>query len=142
MGHSAGGQLALWAARTSEGVQGVVALAPVADMASGYALGLGGGAVGAVLGGGPDDVPDRYAAVDPAANVPTGVPCVVVHGRLDDNVPFRLGADFVRMSAAAGDTATLIDLAAIEHFGVIDPLSPAWGPVLAGLASVCNSGRG
>ncbi len=103
---------------------------------------LGGGAVGAVLGGSPSEVPDRYAAVDPAANLPIGVPSVIVHGRLDRVVPFELGHDFVDASAAAGDATTLVDLADVEHFGLIDPLSPAWHPVLAGLASVCDARRG
>jgi acetyl esterase/lipase len=142
IGHSAGGQLALWAARLGADIGGVVALAPVADLARAHALGLGGGAVEAVLGGGPADVPDRYAQVDPAANLPVGVPIVIVHGRLDQQVPFELGRDFARASAAAGDMTNLVDLPDIEHFGLIDPLSPAWHPVLAGLASVCNTRRG
>ncbi len=142
MGHSAGGQLVLWAGRTVVCVTGIVALAPVADLARGYALGLGGGAVAAALGGGPDDVPERYAALDPAANLPIGVPTVVVHGRLDEAVPFAIGADWVTASRAAGDATELIDLAEIEHFGVIDPLSPAWPDVMRGLASLHGAGRG
>src|SRR5439155_426604 len=64
-GHSAGGQLALWyAGRAPERVRAVLALAPVADLTVGYRLGLGDGAVGALLGGSPEQVPDRYAATD------------------------------------------------------------------------------
>ena len=142
IGHSAGGQLALWAARRVTGIHGVVALAPVADMARAYALGLGDGAVGQLLRGGPDEVADRYAAVDPTTNLPVGVPTVVVHGRRDLQVPFEIGRDFVAASVAAGDQTTLVDLADIEHYGLIDPLSSAWPAVLAGLASVCAVGRG
>ena len=142
MGHSAGGQLALWAGRHVTGVLGVVALAPVADLARAYAMGLGGGAVAQLLGGGPDVVADRYAAVDPVANLPIEVPVVVVHGRRDQDVPVEIGRDFVAASVAAGDPTELIELADIDHYGVIDPLSPAWPAVLRGLASVCGVGRG
>jgi acetyl esterase/lipase len=142
MGHSAGGQLVLWAGRLGAGIRGIVALAPVADMARAYAMSLGDGAVGLVLGGGPDDVPDRYAAVDPAANLPLGVPTVVVHGLADLQVPYEIGRDWAASSAAAGDRTALLGLAGIEHFGLIDPLSSAWATVTSGLASVCDAGRG
>ena len=152
MGHSAGGQLALWAARNAERgsgsepgaprIRGVVALAPVADMARGYALGLDDGAVTRVLGGSPEEVPDRYASVDPAANLPVGVPVAVVHGHADQQVPYAIGHDFAVASKAAGDSTSLFDLPDIEHFGIIDPHSSAWPTVVQGLASVCNTGRG
>ncbi len=68
-GHSAGGHLALWAAAglAREGVPpaGVVALAPVADLDQAYRLDLDGGAVAALLGGGPETYPARYAAGRP-----------------------------------------------------------------------------
>jgi acetyl esterase/lipase len=142
MGHSAGGQLALCAARRVAGLTGVVALAPVADLARAYALGLGDGAVGELLGGGPLDVPDRYAMADPSANLPLGLPAVVVHGRLDAEVPFEISQDWVAAARAAGDDAELFGLVDIEHFGVIDPLSSAWPTVLRGLASVSGGARG
>src|SRR5262245_41245932 len=91
-GHSAGGQLALWAARElaecpSARVMfhtaGVVALAPVADLRSAYTLDLDKGAVNALLGGSPDDVPDRYDQTDPLVRVPAAGRVVVVHGLRD-----------------------------------------------------------
>jgi acetyl esterase/lipase len=142
MGHSAGGQLALWAARGGAAVVGVVALAPVADMARGFAMKLGDGAVGKVLGGSPAEVPERYAAVDPAANLPLRIPTAVVHGHDDQQVPYAIGRDWAAESVAAGDPTQLWDLPGIEHFGVIDPLSSAWTAVTSGLASVCAVGRG
>src|SRR5262245_15689672 len=64
-GHSAGGHLALWAAAglANEGapIAGVVALAPVADLREAYRLDLDRGAVTALLEGGPDEFPERYA---------------------------------------------------------------------------------
>jgi acetyl esterase/lipase len=142
MGHSAGGQLALWVAGRVSGLSGVVALAPVADLGRAYELGLGDGAVAALLGGGPLDVPDRYAMADPIANLPVEVPVTVVHGRLDKQVPVEISRDWVAAAQAAGDDAELFELADIEHFGVIDPLSSAWPTVLRGLASVTGRARG
>jgi acetyl esterase/lipase len=142
IGHSAGGMLALWVGRRIPGIRAIVALAPVADMRRGFVLGLGDGAVAAVLGGSPDEVPDRYAAVDPAMNLPIGAPTVVVHGHLDKQVPYPVGRDWALASAVAGDPTVLIDLADIEHYAIIDPLSSAWSSVLVGLATVCNVGRG
>lgn len=134
-GHSAGGQLALWAAGRVPCL-GVLALAPVADLTRGHELGLGGGAVALLLGGGPADVPDRYAAVDPLGLVPPPVPVVVVHGDVDDRVPIELGRDYVAAALRAGASARLVELPGVEHFGLIDPLSPAWPAVLAALADL------
>jgi acetyl esterase/lipase len=128
-GHSAGGHLAVWAAVQTR--YAVVALAPVADLAEAYRRGLGDGAVGALLGGGPDAVPDRYAAADPVALVPIGGRITVVHGERDAQVPVDLSRRFVEAARAAGDDVTPVLLPEIDHFQVIDPLSPAWPDVRA-----------
>ena len=138
-GHSAGGQLALWyAARAPGRVRAVLALAPVADLALAYRLGLGDGAVGALLGGGPDEVPDRYAAADPARHGPLPVPAVLVHGTEDDRVPVTVSRSY---AAVAGPAVRLVELPGIEHFGLIDPLSPAWAEVLRALDGTGVDGR-
>ena len=130
-GHSAGGQLALWyAGRAPERVRAVLALAPVADLTAGYRLGLGDGAVGALLGGSPEEVPDRYAATDPARQVPLPVPAVLVHGTEDDRVPVTVSRGY---AAVAGPAVRLVELPGVEHFGLIDPLSSAWPEVLRAL---------
>ena len=70
--------------RTPPPVPGVVALAPVADLRRAYDLDLDGGAVAALLGGGPDEVPDRYAGADPMARLPIGgTGSTLVHGDRD-----------------------------------------------------------
>jgi acetyl esterase/lipase len=132
-GHSAGGHLAIWAAAEARGQQsyGVVALAPVADLREAYRRGLGDGAAAALLGGGPDEVADRYAAADPVALVPIGCPITVVHGERDVQVPLDLSRRFADAAAAAGGEVTLVQLPGIDHFQVIDPLSPAWSKVRA-----------
>ena len=66
-GHSAGGQLALWlAAQRVIDLRGVVPLAAVSDLRRAWALQLDGGVVRELLGGTPDQIPQRYAAASPA----------------------------------------------------------------------------
>jgi acetyl esterase/lipase len=135
-GHSAGGHLAIWAASqaapaTAQATYEVVALAPVADLREAYRRGLGDGAVAALLGGGPDEVPDRYDAADPAALVPIGGRITVVHGERDAQVPVDLSRRFIEVAEAAGDDVRPMLLPGIDHFQVIDPLSPAWSGVRA-----------
>jgi acetyl esterase/lipase len=138
VGHSAGGQLALWLAardRLPSGapgsvprvrVRGAVALAGVADLALGHAQALGGGACAAFLGGGPEDVPDRYAAASPAALLPLHVPVGLVHGGVDDVVPPEQSRAYAAAARAAGDDVELVELAGAGHFDVVDPRHEAW----------------
>lgn len=133
MGHSAGGQLALWLANEPHAVDRVVGLAPVGDLRAGAQAHLGGDAVQAFLGGTPQDRPERYDAADPATRLATRPDCdvIVIHGVLDPVVPIEnsLGLEqkhpFVVMCA----------LDDVEHFGVIDPTSSAWPVVLAAAAA-------
>lgn len=151
-GHSAGGHLALWSAgrpllapgnpwRAEAGrVAGVVALAPVSDLAACSRQGLGDHAADHLLGGGPEQQPERYAAADPARMIPLGVRLRVVHGSDDDRVPCAMSRRFTGQARAAGDDAALTELPGTGHFEVIDPLSPAWPAVLDAFRSVAMPG--
>jgi pimeloyl-ACP methyl ester carboxylesterase len=87
---------------------------------------LGGGAVEGLLG--PPDAA-RDAAVSPAALGPLGVPQLLVHGDADDIVPLSQSRDY----ASRDPDAELVELAGVDHFGVIEPASPAWAAVLGRL---------
>ncbi len=132
VGHSAGGHLALWLAargRLPAGAPGAaprvptpalaVGQAPVADLREAARLGLGAGAVTALLGGAPDDVPERLAAADPLGLLPTGVPTVLVHGEADEPVPIAMSEAYV---ARAGAAARLVRLPG-GHMEHVDPAS-------------------
>jgi pimeloyl-ACP methyl ester carboxylesterase len=69
-------------------------------------------------------------AGSPLAQLPLGVPQVLVHGTLDDVVPFEQSARYAE--AAAGE-AELIPLEGAGHFEPIDPLSPQWPVVTAAI---------
>jgi acetyl esterase/lipase len=138
VGHSAGGHLALWVARRlgPSGTRGVVALAPVANLATAYELGLGDQAAAKLLGGGPVEVPELYAAADPSANLPLTVRAVIVHGDLDPVVPVEIGVDFAVASQSAGDDTRMLRLSDVEHYGLIDPQSSGWPQVIGAIDSL------
>jgi acetyl esterase/lipase len=132
IGHSAGGTLALWAARRDRAPRGRVApavavsLAGVCDLALAARLRLSGDAVPTLLGGGPADRPEAYRQADPAACAPLGVPQLVVHGTADTHVPHELSR---RYAGVAGAEATLLSLPGVDHFAVIDPATEAWARI-------------
>jgi acetyl esterase/lipase len=155
IGHSAGGHLALWlAARPRiarrgplasaslagqhEGAAGVrlagaISLAGVADLQLGWQLRLSRNAVAELLGGGPDEVPERYAVASPAALLPLGVPQILVHGTKDESVPVAISRAYAQAALAAGDPVTLIELPDVDHFALIDRHAAAWATTVAAL---------
>jgi dipeptidyl aminopeptidase/acylaminoacyl peptidase len=133
VGHSAGGHLALWLASRLDArvrLRGVVALAGVCDLAAAARDGLGDGAARDFVGGGPDELPDRYAAASPAELAPLGLPQLLVHGARDAIVPPAQSCDYAHV---AGREAELHVLPEADHFDVIDPAHAAWATVVAWL---------
>ncbi len=126
VGHSAGGQLALWASRRAllpAGAVGaapqvsgsaVVALAPVTN------LGRARDHADDLLGGGPDQVPDRWAQADPLRAGAPAVPALVVHSVDDETVPVKRSREY-----AAATGVRLVETAG-RHRDPVDPTSEAW----------------
>jgi acetyl esterase/lipase len=131
VGHSAGGQLALWAAKRAQ--VPVVALAAVSDLRESAERVGPEGAVAAFLGGMPDDVPDRYSAASPREHLPLGVRQILIHGDEDPDVPY---AQSVAYAEAAGDEAELITLEGAGHFEPIDPAGSDWPRVVAAVRAL------
>ncbi len=139
LGHSAGGHLALWAAsaRRTTGasppprpvrVCAAVSLAGVVDLVAAERQMVGGTSVRALMGGDPDDVPERYALGSPAALLPLGVPQFLIHGEADRSVPASLSADYVERARAMGDReARYLPLSGTGHMELIDPNKQAFG---------------
>ena len=94
---------------------------------------LGGGAAADLLGGGPEQHPQRYAVADPARLIPLGVSVRIVHGITDDRVPCEMSRSYAARAHSAGDDAFLEELPGCGHFEVIDPRSAAWPTVLAAI---------
>lgn len=144
IGHSAGGQLAAWAAGrcglppSAPGatprvpVSQVIAQAGVLDLTAGAARHVGNGAIGDLLGGLPGEHPERYAVADPMGAAPLAVPVVCLHSRRDDNVPFWQSETYVAAARAAGGDARLVETGG-DHFTLIDPTHPDWQLAVAAL---------
>ena len=134
VGHSAGGHLALWAASRpglEPGDPGsdpavvphtVVAQAAVVDLYTAADTNLGGGAVQGFLGGGPDEVPDRYRVASPS---PSNARVIAVHGRYVLVVPIGQSNRLVGAEGIFDDTGT--------HFDVLDPTHGLWRRTLEAL---------
>jgi len=133
IGHSAGGQLALWAASRPSLPTGAVGafprvaatrvagLAPVTDL-------VRAGANAVRLVGGPvEEVTDRWAQADPMTAGSPGIPVLVVHPTGDQTVPVARSREY-----AAATGAELVETAGV-HRDPIDPTSPAWAAAVSWL---------
>lgn len=125
IGHSAGGQLALWAAARGL-VTHAVAQAGVSDLAEAARLGLSGGVALELVGG----REELFADVSPIELLPLGVPHLLVHGEDDEIVPVEMSRSYHRAAVSAGDDVALVTLPGVGHFEHLDPTSSAWGAVL------------
>jgi acetyl esterase/lipase len=142
LGHSAGGQLALWAAsrrHLPEGAPGAnpriepvaaVSAAGVNDLAQTY-RDAPRGAVAALMGGGPDELPERYAIADPMALLPLAIPVLLVHGTDDATVSVRRSRNYAREARALGAPVELIEIPgeAGGHRSHVFPDSESWAAV-------------
>ena len=124
MGHSAGGHLVLWAAATLAlpALQGVVALAPAANLRLAHGLGLGDGAVQRFLGADPQERPDA----DPMQLPAPAVAVTIVQGDDDQVVPPVVPQSY----RDAFPQTRLVGLPGAGHFALIDPAQPAWRVVV------------
>ncbi|CAL9492497.1 alpha/beta fold hydrolase [Streptomyces sp. Tu 3180] len=147
-GHSAGGHLALWAAarhllpadapwRTDRPapLRGVVALAPIADLAVADKLDVCGGAARQLLGG-DDGFAERRPYADPALLLPTGIATTLVQGRTDVDVPLPVAEAYADAAAKAGEVVGLTLLEDVGHFPLIDPAADACAVVAEEIAQL------
>lgn len=150
MGHSAGGQLALWlAARprldpTSRVysanplmVKGVVCLAGIIDLVSAVAQGLCGESLPQVMGGLPGDVPDHYRDASPMALLPLGVRQIHVVGDVDTGILANV-QPYVEAAEAAGDDVRLTIVPDAGHFELVVAETAAWKTVSAAVAELIS----
>ena len=132
LGHSAGGQLAVWAAgrpkldevrwaQARVPVTAAVSQAGVLDLRTAVDDWLGGGAVEGFLG----TDPAALDVADPLARVPLDVPVWCIHGRDDLQVPIEQSQTYVKAARAAGARAALATVEG-DHFVLIDTTTSAW----------------
>lgn len=140
IGHSAGAHAALWlAARhrlpSSSGIRGesplpltaAVAIDGPGDLASFSKIDAdicGKPVVAPLMGGSPDEVPERYAQGSPFELLPLGVPQYLVA------VGVLTPGDAAKYAEAAGhDAVQVLTVEDSSHFDVIAPGHKAWEPV-------------
>jgi dipeptidyl aminopeptidase/acylaminoacyl peptidase len=136
IGHSAGGQLAVWAAAREDArvpLTGAVSQSGALDLYELARLGTSDHVVPKFLGGTPDEVPHRYEQASPARRLPIGVPLLVVHGARDDDVPVHVSREFASAAVAAGDDCELVVIDDESHYEHLEPGSKCWEAVTAWL---------
>jgi dipeptidyl aminopeptidase/acylaminoacyl peptidase len=137
VGHSAGGQLAFWAAARPSlppdapgsaprvHVQAAVSQAGVLDLRLAARLRPSDEPTRALLGE-PEAHVERYELASPRERVPLGIPQLLLHGDLDDVVSMRIAESYVEAAAQAGDPCELLVLPKTGHREHIDAGSDAW----------------
>jgi acetyl esterase/lipase len=152
VGHSAGGQLGVWAAaraglpdgmpgtRPRVAVTGVVSQGGVLALADCARDRLGADAALDFMGGGPDELPAAYRLADPMTRLVMPATVVCLHSRRDQRVPYSYSERYVAASAAAGGHASLVETVG-DHFTLIDPATPDWAAVLDALPGLLSVTR-
>lgn len=146
IGHSAGGQLAVWLAAADRvppasevarpeplRLRGAVALAGVMDLIDfrSFSRNSCGDVIDPLMGGPPERFPERYAAVSPAALLPLRVPHVQIVGSADRVVPPAARATHDSAAKASGSAFELIVLEGTGHHEPLSPRTAAWPVVLS-----------
>jgi acetyl esterase/lipase len=143
-GHSAGGQLAFWAAarpklapqsalytkdplrlRAVVNLDGPIDLkagAPFAEQFCGFP------AIREFMGGSPDEYPERYSVGSANTYLPLGVNQLVVIGSLLAAIRDQVSS-YTKAAESKGDHVTVLDLQKTGHFGFLFPDSDSWKSV-------------
>ena len=143
-GHSAGGQLAFWAAARAkltesnplykklplpltavlnlDGPIDMKAAAPFAEQFCGFQ------AIHDFLGGSADQLPDRYAAGSASSFLPLGIRQEIVVGKLLAGIREQI-SNYEKDAKSHGDHISVLDLEQAGHFGFLFPRSEHWSAV-------------
>jgi acetyl esterase/lipase len=152
LGHSAGGQLALWVASRHMipadnplyvdnplNVRGVLALGAATDLRklepTTEAV-CGDDVIVKLIGGLPDEVPERYHYSSPIEFLPIGVPQAVIIGTHDFPVLIEHSEVYVANAKSKGDEAQLLTVEHASHHEVVAPGSSAWLTVRSAVLSM------
>ncbi len=149
MGHSAGGHLAFWIAGrpriptdseifrplnvsllAAVALAGAVDLRLTIELAQGSTFAHDREEVYRLLGGNPQEVPERYRAANPGDLLPFQVPQMLLQGSEDDQIPPELPVRWAAMAKLSGCQACCTIIPGANHFDVVDPESGAWTTAL------------
>ncbi len=136
VGHSAGGQLAVWASQHQRRPpQAVISIAGPLDMT--YAALHGDRFVRQFLGGLPAAVPARYALADPSVNPHLSSPVIVLAGTKDRVVPISVARHYVEDIAGPGQP-TMIEVPGATHTSLITPGEIGFAEVVGTIERVAH----
>ncbi|MEO8964404.1 MAG: alpha/beta hydrolase [Gammaproteobacteria bacterium] len=148
IGHSAGGQLALWLAARHRlptsgplysakplAVRGVVTLGGVTDMKAfreynnSRRICDSSDVIGNLLGQTEEKITERYRSVSPIELLPFNVPQILIYGKDDKIVPATFGKTYQQVAQSKGDKVKIVEVPYAAHHELIVPNSVSW-PVL------------
>ena len=152
VGHSAGGQLAVWAAarlKLPPAVPGsqprvrigaVVSQAGILDLRLAAALNPSAEPTRAFLGS-PSENADAYDVASPAEHLPLRIPQLVLHGDLDETVSMRIAESYAARARDMGEACQFVVLPGTGHFEHIDDGSDAWRMAREWLVDYASAAR-
>lgn len=153
VGHSAGGHLALWLGARAVlaaddplrgadplALDGVISLAGIPDLAAYNAPEGCGSAVPGLLGGQPDEVPDRLRRTSPIDLLPLDLPRILISGGRDTIVPPVHARDYAAASGSGAVRTVLVGSAG--HFELVVPEGRAWRELRRALGELAAPPRG
>ena len=154
VGHSAGGHLALWLAGRHKlepeselymeealELRGVVSLAGILDLTKALKQNICPDAPDRLMGGSPQEVPERYAQGSPAELLPLGVRRILIQGEQDDTVPLSYVKLYEVATKKKGEEVRLISLADTGHFEIVVATTKQWQRVRAAVLELLEKGH-
>lgn len=134
-GHSSGAHLAIWLSNRPNRwpsvlkPMAVLALEPVADLEHLYHEGVCGDVVDELMGGSPEQYPQRYQLASGTARLPLSIPQYIVIGEQDEDW-MPAGLRYIEKAKGKGNSPIVIHAPESGHFEMIDPHSTTWPLVL------------
>lgn len=141
VGHSAGAQLAMFAATSTRQSAAlpdpagqfrpgtVISLAGPLDMSE--TVRRGNPRARKAMGGSPQAVSEHYTAVDPIQNVNPAINVVLVHGDADEVVPVGLSLRYADAVQRAGGTVSTTIIPGADHLSIVRPGDTGFREVVA-----------
>lgn len=140
VGHSVGGQFALWAASRAKQpsntfgilkpkIAGVVSLAGVSDLLlldQGHRSAHRDTPITQFIGAAPMESSDILKKISPIELLPLGIKQILIHGDMDINVPVGVSYLYRDKAVTVGDDVKLVVVPLADHFTLLDPALPFW----------------
>ena len=157
IGHSAGGHMALWLASRPKlpassalhvarplPIVGAISLGGPGDLLDFNRYGdasCGEGTIPKLLGGSPDQVPDRWRDASPVNWLPLGVSQVMLAGEADRIMPRTNLEAYASKATAAGDHVDVVVVPKAGHHEVMSPNAVTWPAIREAVLRLTRASR-